>query len=1178
MRLDKVEISGFKSFCDRQELDFRGGVTGIVGPNGCGKSNISDAISWVLGEQSVKSLRGAHMEDVIFAGSQARQPVGMAEVNLRVSGLNGNSPDGNPECTVTRRLYRNGESEYLMNGKGCRLRDIHELFMDTGLGSKAYSIIEQGKIGLILSTKPADRRALIEEAAGITKYKVRRRQTALKLEAAQQNLLRVNDIVHEVEKQLESLKRQASKARRYRVVQEELKAVDRILFGRRFLALKEQGEGLAVRIEEESSREQAASLALNTEEAQLEARRVHLYEEEARLEALRQRQNELTLALDRFTNQSGYCKEQIGETGTRREEAEAEAADLEARVGPHLIALEAKQSEERTLREQLGAAGADVASAEETVHGATAELQARETELEQARETHLLTIGRVSTLQNARESVLRNTERAGAELLKLASEESELEREGARIAQVQAGARAREDESLGLLVRLRTDLAETEARSGEARAAAQTLGAEASGHQSERDSLQGRLSSLEEIIATHSAFDEGVRALFQNPDPDTVLGVVADSLETDSTYERAVEAFLGDSLQAVLTPDGHGALRGIRFLKETAAGRGAFLPLSAAANAASSSSLEALAREPGARGLLSSVYRVSGPHEATIRKALPDAVLVETLEAGLDLVARHGSVPCVTLEGEVIRGSLVEGGRRVQGLLAPRREVREIRTRLADVESLLAQALARQKEEGHRADLFRAEAQAIAERIHESEKELVAIRHDHQTAEEEDARLKRKATILGTERSQAEQERLDAARRGLEIDEALEAAEADRKRDAEQLAALQEALGRSRAATDEAQARWSEARTHHATLRERTTATEAEAARLLRELEDLRERILAAGSRVAEMLRRRDELEAELKECEARLAETLRDRDVATGDVARVEASVREVRTELEGREASLKERRRERETLRDALSELTVQKARCESDLEHLDRECRQGVALAPEEVAASLTDEDRITEIDAVEARAQEIRGRLERMGAVNVLAVEQSQELEERHQFLTAQRQDLLESISELDQAVKKIDKASRERFLEAFQVINQHFGEVFKQLFGGGTAGLSLIDEQDLLESGIDVMAQPPGKRLQSVMLLSGGEKALTAIALLFAIFQYKPSPFCILDEVDAPLDDANVGRFVRMLEGLKEQTQFVLITHSRRTMEIADQLYGVTMEEPGVSKLVSVKFA
>src|SRR5688572_27514885 len=349
MRLERVEISGFKSFCDKQELSFKGGVTGIVGPNGCGKSNVSDAISWVLGEQSAKSLRGSSMEDVIFAGSQSRQPLGVAQVDLKVSGLNGNSPDGNPECVVTRRLYRNGESEYLMNGQICRLRDIHELFMDTGLGSKAYSIIEQGKIGLILSSKPADRRALIEEAAGITKYKARRRQTQLKLEAAQQNLLRVNDIVHEVEKQLESLKRQASKARRWRVLKEEMQGTERVLYGRRFLELESLLASLHERHSAASEREQAASIALDSDEAQMQARRTALWEDEARLNEVRSRLHELTLTVDRHQGKSGYCKTQIGETEARREDARREGAELEVRVPPLKETLDTRRAEQEQL-------------------------------------------------------------------------------------------------------------------------------------------------------------------------------------------------------------------------------------------------------------------------------------------------------------------------------------------------------------------------------------------------------------------------------------------------------------------------------------------------------------------------------------------------------------------------------------------------------------------------------------------------------------------------------------------------------------------------------------------------------------------------------------------------------------------------------------------------------------
>jgi chromosome segregation protein len=1179
MRLEKVEIVGFKSFCDRQELDFKGGVTGIVGPNGCGKSNISDAINWVLGEQSAKSLRGTSMEDVIFNGSQSRQPVGLAEVNLKVSGLNGSSPDGSPECVVTRRLYRDGTSEYLMNGDICRLKDIHELFMDTGLGSKAYSIIEQGKIGLILSSKPADRRALIEEAAGITKYRARRRQTQLKLEAAQQNLLRVNDIVHEVEKQLESLKRQASKARRYRAVREEMQGLERVLFGRRFLDLQEQSRSLSERLTQEAERESAASIALESEEAQMEARRTLLYEEEARLEEARGRLNELTLAVDRHQSKSGYCKEQIAETETRAGQARSEGAELEARVGPLAESLETRRAEETRLKTELQQADDAARAADTAVHDATTHQTTTEAEQDGARDAQVALLGRIATLQNARESVSGNAERASADLLKLAAELEELNRERTRVNDVHETASIRKQEAETLLEGLVQERDDAVARATAARSLADTLAQEAHTLQSERDGLAGRLSSLEEMIATHSAFDEGVRALLARPAGLEVLGVVADSVETDSAYERAVEAFLGDRLQAVLTPTDAEAIKGVRYLEESGAGRGAFLSLAGGRKEFDCSCLrDVLKAETRAKGLLSDFYRVAGTHAEAIRAALPDAIVVEDLATALDIAARQPHFPFVTLAGEMLRGSLLEGGRGVKGLLAPRREIREVTTRIEEIALLLASARERETAEIARAEGATAEGRVLEERIHTADKDLVAIRHDLAVAEEERTRLGRKSAVVDTERSQAEQERGAATVRLAEIEQALQTAEAERVQATERLTALATAVAQARAASETAQAQSSEARSHLAALRERVTAVEAECRRLTQDHQELLERIAAARRRAEEMDTRRGELAAELAECERLLTEALTQRDRVTGEVAVVEDRVRDIRNELEGREQSLKERRREREMLRDALAELEVTRARTDSDLDHLARECHQAIGQTAAEAATTLSDEDKVKELESLITLVQELREKLERMGPVNVLAVEQAQELEDRDQFLTAQRQDLLDSIAELDRAIKSIDKTSRERFQEAFQIINQHFGEVFKQLFGGGTAGLSLIDEEDILESGIDVMAQPPGKRLQNVMLLSGGEKALTAISLLFAIFQYKPSPFCILDEVDAPLDDANIGRFVRMLEGLKDQTQFVLITHSRKTMEIADQLYGVTMEEPGVSKLVSVRFS
>jgi len=1198
MRLDSVEIVGFKSFCDRQEVSFTGGVTGIVGPNGCGKSNISDAINWVLGEQSAKSLRGTSMEDVIFAGSSSRQPLAMAEVNLKVTGLNGNSPDGSPDCMVTRRLYRNGDSEYLMNGRTCRLRDIHELFMDTGLGSKAYSIIEQGKIGLILSSKPADRRALIEEAAGITKYKARRRQTQLKLDAAQQNLLRVNDIIREVEKQLESLKRQAQKARRWHAVKQEMQGTLRVVFGRRFVELTEQSRALEGRHQEEAAREQAATLALETEEAQLEVRRQELYDLEAKLEEVRGRLNDLTLAVDRHQGRSGYCREQIAQTEDRAKDAAREEEELTARVGPLEESRGSRRREEQSLREQLATAETELLAAEAAVQEASAGQAAAETSLEAAREAQVALMGRIAGLQNSKASVSGNAERASADLVKLAAEREELERERAEVETSRTEATRRRDTAQELVAELAEERDGATGRATEARARALALTGDVEALKSERDSLAGRRASLEELIASHAAFDDGVRALMggavlpvsegteepelavrARPEGLELLGVVADAVETSKEHERAVEGFLGSRLQAVLVHDPADALTGARWLETTGAGRGAFLPVDAVPTDRDLSPLRSIAdAEPEALGLLSDFYRVGGPHAAAIHASLPEALVVPNLEHGLEIVARRGPLPVATLSGESLRGAMVEGGRTVKGILAPRREAREVAARQDEIAEKLDGLRAALQTATGQAEVAEGEARALEGRIHDAEKELVAFSHELATAEEEFQRLARKAAVLDAERSQAEQERGSAAVRLAELEQALATADVERESGHRSLGELAAALSAARAETETAQARHAEAGSARAALRERVSAVANDAGRLEDELAELRSRIEAAKARGASTATRRTDLEAELAEVERLLAAALVERDDVQGQTTGAEDRVREVRNEIEGREASLKERRRERDVLHDALSETDVLRARNGSDLDHLARECQQSVGQSAADAAASLTDEDRTREAAELDARVAELREKLDRMGAVNVLAVEQAQELDERYAFLTAQRQDLLDSIAELDHAIRKIDRASRERFQEAFQVINQHFGETFRQLFGGGTAGLSLIDETDILESGIDIMAQPPGKRLQNVMLLSGGEKALTAIALLFAIFQYKPSPFCILDEVDAPLDDANIGRFVKMLEGLKEQTQFVLITHSRKTMSIADQLYGVTMEEPGVSKLVSVRFS
>ncbi len=1173
MRLDQVEIVGFKSFCDRQELTFKGGVTGIVGPNGCGKSNISDAISWVLGEQSAKSLRGGAMSDVIFAGTTARQPVGMAEVSLKLTGLNGGSTDGRDECTISRRLYRNGESEYLMNGATCRLRDIHELFMDTGLGSKAYSFIEQGKIGQILSNKPTDRRALIEEAAGVTKYRARRRQTQLKLDATQQNLLRVNDIVTEVEKQLESLKRQASKARRRMVLAEEQLGLERIVYGRTFTRLQADADELAGRAKVEVERAERIDSTITTAETELETGRQGVMEQEKALELIRAEHSDLTLKANRFETQAAYCRDQSRDALSRSQAAVQEAEDLKARLAPLSAALHQQETDALTFAEQRATSEATLQGIEALLEAAVLALRNVESEMDAARSTQLSALTRISALGSAKSAAHERVERAQATLSKLKTEFDEVSRERER---VEASLGENADRREGVEEKktsLDTTLAEARKDRVEAETERGDLGRELDALHRERDQLAGRRASLEELVATHGAFDAGVRALLDDRATSGVQGVLADTIEVAPEHEKAVEGFLGDALQALVVPNAETARAGVVRLAESGEGRASFL---------------ILGREPGACapietpndsrivGRLSELYKIGLPDGETVKLGLCDALVVRTLEHALALSETHDA-PFVTEGGEVVRGAWVEGGRGGRGFLAPRREVKELKEREVAIDERLMELKTREGEVASRIEATLVTIKQTEDAIHDAEKNLLSLDHEKTAFEEEKVRGDRKLQVIDVEMKQAESERAAGDVRILEIDKELQAAEDERVQTATLLSNLGQGLVAARNHSEEKQAVSAEARTTLAGLVEKEAATLKMKERLSAEFADLESRIENAFARSRELEEKARTLELEQQEALKALAETLGERERVSAALIREDEKLRGTRAAIDARDEALKAHRKERDGIKDALNEIEVSRARIASDLDHLGREAHGAIGQTAAQAAQTLTEEDHARDLEAVSGELNEVKEKIERIGPVNPLAVQEAQENEERFAFMTSQRQDLLDSIRELEDAIRQIDTESRSRFEEAFHIVNANFQETFKQLFGGGAAGLALVDSEDILEAGIDIMAQPPGKKLQNVLLLSGGEKAMTAIALLFAIFKYKPSPFCILDEVDAPLDDANIGRFVKMLDTIRGNTQFIIITHSRKTMQIADNLYGVTMEEPGVSKLVSVKF-
>ncbi len=689
----------------------------------------------------------------------------------------------------------------------------------------------------------------------------------------------------------------------------------------------------------------------------------------------------------------------------------------------------------------------------------------------------------------------------------------------------------------------------------------------------ESDQLAGRRASLEELVATHGAFDAGVRALLDNRTVSGVLGVLADAIEVGPLHEKAVEGFLGDALQALVVPDAETARAGVARLAESGEGRASFLiqerphrvydPLT-------------VPKDDRVLGRLSDLYRVGLEQGESIKLGLGDALIVRRLEDAL-AVAENVDAPIVTLEGEVVRGAWVEGGRGGRGFLAPRREVKELKEREAAIEIRLEELEVRDRGLAARIEAAGLAAKETEDGIHDAEKGLLSLSHERAALEEEKVRAERKLQVIDVEMKQAESERAAGEERIGEIDRELHAAEEERTQTATLLTALGQALVAARNRSEKEQAVSADARSTLAGLVEKEAATLKMKERFAAEFSDLESRIEGARARAGELEGKAKGLDLERQEAEAALAEALSDRHRVTATLAVEEERLRGARAGIEALDEALKAHRQERDGIKDGLNEIEVGRARIASDLDHLGRESHVAIGQTAAQAARTLTDEENARDLDAVHQELADLKEKIERIGPVNPLAVQEAQENEERFVFMTSQRQDLLDSIKELEDAIKAIDTESRARFEEAFHVINANFQETFKQLFGGGSAGLALVDNEDMLEAGIDIMAQPPGKKLQNVLLLSGGEKAMTAIGLLFAIFKYKPSPFCILDEVDAPLDDANIGRFVKMLDTIRGDTQFIIITHSRKTMQIADNLYGVTMEEPGVSKLVSVKF-
>ncbi len=1264
LQLKKIQILGFKSFCDRTEVALAGmGIAAIVGPNGCGKSNISDAITWVLGEQSAKSLRGIKMEDVIFAGTRNRKPTGMAEVSLtlvdpEVYDSAGAQPDEDlssvvsidrngdwdeaalrrqraeeteeavaeaqpgtvidgeaqadvpedpdtsvvlkirrrkfgrapiraGELTVTRRLFRTGDSEYLLNGKICRLRDIQDIFMGTGLGGESYAIIGQERIGQLLSSKPLDRRAIIEEAAGITRFKTKKRLAELRLESARQNLSRVDDIFEEVTKQMGTLKRQAAKAERYAAIRDELKTRLSVVLASRLNQFDADHAATSAQTAALTSQIDAQAIRVDTmDTAHTEGVR-NGYTLDGRIREANTAANQSAVELERIAARAAANADRVLDLTARLAQGDDDLEQARTQLSVLSGELETHKGFAETANAESAASRDHAQHQQVEAQAAVRAVAQAEQAAEQNRRNTMQLMERAAQARNEETQAAAALAALTSEAARLTRESSiahsELETLGLQRGQVKLSF----DDVTGRLksleigiVSLRDQLAT--ARNDEA--ASRRKGDQLRG---ERATLTGRRNSLEALIREHSYSTDTVRNLFrasvsaQKRAPHTMvpLGTLADFLEVSSQHEALIDEYLRDELNIVVVPSWPAAEDHIHLLQKEVAGRATFLVATEAGTPHLGS--ETLVEAPalfieGAIPLRDTIALKPGISLDSIPK-LRDGFLTPDAGTARSLAQQFPEAFFLTPTGETFHHFTVTGGRpSAQGPLALKRELHDVQAKVDTAERQLTETDQATANLNHHIAQISKDLDGHSQERRDLERESANSGAALRQIESEVARLDRRLqdwqlALARNDDARKQKEDLIARRQS-------EAAAFESQRTAAELtlADLQQQLESLRRRREELQHAASQAAAALAGLEERRRNAAAHLDRTTRLIATQTGRIAQLDAQLAaaaaEKLRREEETTG-LTTQHAALAAS---RAAAVAAAARFTIEAATLRDEMAGLDARLRALRHETDGLRDRRSALSAKAARLASDIEHLEQTCANDLGLP----AARLRDDMTIARIEGdllafEEAESRTLNTKLEAMGPVNMMALEEYTETAVRHSFLETQRQDLLDSIENTSASIKEIDDVSRVKFDEAFKIINANFSVAFTKLFGGGQASMSLTDAENLAESGIDILASPPGKKLQNILLLSGGEKALTALSLLVGIFQFQPAPFCVLDEVDAPLDETNVGRFAKLIADMSVTTQFVVITHSKRTMQQADVIYGVTMQEPGVSKIVSV---
>ena len=1202
MRIKRLQLAGFKSCMERTTLDFPRGITGIVGPNGCGKSNIVDALRWVLGEQSAKHLRGAVMEDVIFAGNDRFAPLGMAEVTITLDNegplptiaADSEEIGGEPspivallkeasEIEVTRRLFRSGESEYLINGRPCRLRDITELFLGTGVGTKAYSIIEQGRVGQIVNAKPEELRLFVEEAAGTTLYRARKLAAERKIERTRNNLLRVSDIVAELDRQAGTLRRQVRGALRYRELKAEEDRLDRLATGLRLDSLATRTTELTAELDdrrrqENDVREETKAAAARRDDARARQDSANLRAEEAR-RAYYETRGRLTAV----TQERQFLEQRVGELTGLTETGAAELSSAEAK-------LDAARRDAAAAETERARHEADLAQTAESRRGCEAELSEREhsvaqahRDLEAIREHSIATLAEEARLSNELSSATRQRDMAADRLSRLREEESSLGTVTQQLlSQINSGRHRLDDLVL-----------EIDSTSGGKESATKRL-RELLGRRSETEriveqrrgdvsSLGSRYDSLRELSETFAGYADGVRAIMRNGGASAAgaSAVVADLIDIEPGYERAVAAVLADRLQYVVVGSPDDGVRGADYLREAGTGRASFLPRSPR-----SGGDNAPDTAPAGASWLRDHVRVRDGYDDAIGALLGGVVVSAGLHDAID-VWRQSPQPLtfVTPEGEVIDSSgVVTGGSGKpvdEGILARKAELRGIRIKMVDAEVKAREARAafeavvRESEEA---------SQSLAEldrRLHELTVARVGAEGELELQRQNLLRTEDRARALAVEIDGLVREEAQAREQISALRTRLDAVIADRRGVEERARALEAERQHLESERESVRARLAAERVREAELVQQQHASALRLRACQDGAHDLEERRRAIDERLSRERMEIDTARARLADPALTIEALNEQLAAAQVTLEALDGDVAAARADLAATDRAMDELSARLEALREERSRIELGIKECELERASLEEGLRERCGLEPEAiplVAAEARASAPGADVAALAEELERVRGSIRRLGVVNVGAVAELEEIEQRLTELTSQKNDLERSMEDLRGTIARLNRLSRQRFKDAFDRVNEIFHHTFPRLFHGGKAWLQLTDENNLLETGVEIFVQPPGKKLGNINLLSGGEKALTAVSLIFSLFLHKPSPFCVLDEVDAPLDDANIGRFARMVLEMSDRSQFLLITHNKKTMESCNMLYGVTMREPGVSKIVSVEMA